>query len=591
MIRIMTFVVIVSGLGVGSSARADEAEDKAVAFAEKLGGKVTRDHSVAGKPVVTVSLSGSGVTDGELKQLLAINGLTVLNLSNTRVTDAGMNELAAFKNLTTLILDQKQITNATLKALGENKLLHLLSQATTADGKRPSTEDDVASLSLFQTQVTGEGMKGLTRLKNFQTLTMRDQQVTDAMLKALREHNMLHLLSQATAAGGKRPTKAEDVTTLDLYETQVTDAGLKELASLTNLSTLSLPNNKLTNAGLKELAPLTNLSTLSLPNNKLTNAGLKELASLANLTTIDVTVTNGSLKALREANLLHLLRQAKTGDGKRANKADDVAHLNLSGTEVTDVGLKELVPLLKLTTLNLDRTHVTDAGLKELAPLTKLTNLGLNSFKVSDVGLKHLAPFTSLTTIRLHERHMTDRGLKEVASLKKLTTLNVYIINGKAADAGLKALRECGLLHVLSCATTADGRRPDKPEDVATLDLTWVRLTEAGIKELAPLKNLTSLTLDRDHITDAVLKALREADLLHVLSYAYADYRRGVSTRPAKVEEVTFMNLSGTRLTDAGVKELFPLKNITTLFLPSKGVTDAGVGELQKALPKCKISR
>ena len=499
MLRLMTFAVIVSGLGVGSSARADEAEDKAIAFVEKLRGKVTRDNSDPGNPVVTVSLDGSRVTDGELKQLLDINGLTVLNLSNTRVTDAGMKELAAFQNLTTLILDEKQITNGTLKAFGENKLLHLLYQATTADGKRPLTEDDVASFRLFDTRMTGEGMKALARLKNLETLAIHNHQVTDAVLK--------------------------------------------------------------------------------------------ELASIKNLTTIDMTVTNGILKALREANLLHLLRQAKTGDGKRANKADDVAHLNLSGTEVTDVGLKELVPLVKLTTLNLDYTHVTDAGLKELAPLTKLTNLGLNSFKVSDVGLKHLAPFTSLTTIRLHERHMTDRGLKEVASLKKLTTLNVYITNGKAADAGLKALRECALLHVLSCATTADGRRPDKPEDVATLDLTWVRITEAGIQELAPLKNLTSLTLDRNHITDAVLKALREANLLHVLSYAYADYRRGEFTRPANVGEVTFMNLCDTRLTDAGVKELFPLKNLTTLFLSSKGVTDAGVGELQKALPKCKISR
>ncbi len=134
MVRIITLVVFVTVLGVGSSAWADEAEDKAVAFAEKLGGKVTRGDSVAGKPVVMVSLSGSNVTDGELKQLLDINGLTVLNLSNTWVTDAGMKELAAFKNLTTLILNQKQITNATLKELGENKLLHLLSSPGTARG-------------------------------------------------------------------------------------------------------------------------------------------------------------------------------------------------------------------------------------------------------------------------------------------------------------------------------------------------------------------------------------------------------------------------------------------------------------------------
>jgi hypothetical protein len=37
------------------------------------------------------------------------------------------------------------------------------------------------------------------------------------------------------------------------------------------------------------------------------------------------------------------------------------------------------------------------------------------------------------------------------------------------------------------------------------------------------------------------------------------------------------------------VKELAALNNLTTLELSLTEVTDAGVKELQKALPKCKI--
>jgi internalin A len=43
-------------------------------------------------------------------------------------------------------------------------------------------------------------------------------------------------------------------------------------------------------------------------------------------------------------------------------------------------------------------------------------------------------------------------------------------------------------------------------------------------------------------------------------------------------------------VTDAGLKDLKELKNLTTLYLINTKVTDAGVAELQKTLPKCKIN-
>ena len=60
-------------------ARADEAEDKAVALVEKLGGKVTRDEKLPGKPVAGVALFFSAVTDAELKELAALKNLTYLD--------------------------------------------------------------------------------------------------------------------------------------------------------------------------------------------------------------------------------------------------------------------------------------------------------------------------------------------------------------------------------------------------------------------------------------------------------------------------------------------------------------------------------
>jgi hypothetical protein len=44
-------------------------------------------------------------------------------------------------------------------------------------------------------------------------------------------------------------------------------------------------------------------------------------------------------------------------------------------------------------------------------------------------------------------------------------------------------------------------------------------------------------------------------------------------------------------VTDVGLKEMATLKNMSFLSLLSTKVTDAGVKQLQQALPKCKIDR
>ena len=64
--------------------------------------------------------------------------------------------------------------------------------------------------------------------------------------------------------------------------------------------------------------------------------------------------------------------------------------LNLSGTQVTDAGLKELDGLKNLHTLHLGGTKVTDRGLKELVGLKNLHTLDLSFTAVTDAGLAEL---------------------------------------------------------------------------------------------------------------------------------------------------------------------------------------------------------
>src|SRR5438132_12177720 len=88
-----------------ASVRADEAS--AVKAVENLGGKVTRDDKLPGKPVIGVNLGAlvmGKVTDAGLKELKDLKQLTSLDLYGAAVTGEGLKEVKGLKQLTELDL-------------------------------------------------------------------------------------------------------------------------------------------------------------------------------------------------------------------------------------------------------------------------------------------------------------------------------------------------------------------------------------------------------------------------------------------------------------------------------------------------------
>jgi hypothetical protein len=72
---------------------------------------------------------------------------------------------------------------------------------------------------------------------------------------------------------------------------------------------------------------------------------------------------------------------------------------------------------------------------------------------------------------------------------------------------------------------------------------------------------------------------LTDADLLRILDPADPH------------NKVNALDLAGTRVTDVGLAHLNRFVTLRTLNLTATSVTDAGVDELQNALPNCKIIR
>ena len=103
---------------------------------------------------------------------------------------------------------------------------------------------------------------------------------------------------------------------------------------------------------------------------------------------------------------------------------------------------------------------------------------------------------------------------------------------------------------------------------VTGLGFSFSKIDDAGLKEVVrKLPNMTYLSFWRVRtISDTGLKEL------------------------VKLKKITRINLDGTQVTDAGLPELAKITQLKEIDLKNtKGVTKAGIDELQQALPNCKI--
>lgn len=98
-----------------------------------------------------------------------------------------------------------------------------------------------------------------------------------------------------------------------------------------------------------------------------------------------------------------------TRDEKQPGKP--VVGVHLRDTPFSD--LSALAPMTDLVSLNLSKTQVTDAGMKQLAQFKNLKSLGLRETQITDAGLKELTKVTSLTSLYLGGAQVSDAGIND----------------------------------------------------------------------------------------------------------------------------------------------------------------------------------
>jgi len=206
-----------------------------------------------------------------------------------------------------------------------------------------------------------------------------------------------------------------------------------------------------------------------------------------------------------------LNRLGLTPSGKlRGPELQRLEILNLSETEITDLGLKDVAKFQNLKMLFLGDTKISDTGLKEVAKLRNLILLYLKGSQITDAGLEEVAKMQQLLALNLSNTQITDAGLKEVAKLQQLGELNLS--ETRITDAGLVEVAKLKQLEILHLNDT--------------------QITDTGLKEVAKLQQLEMLHLNETKITDAGLKDV------------------------AKFQQLGYLDLYNTKVTKAGVAEL-----------------------------------
>jgi Leucine-rich repeat (LRR) protein len=162
--------------------------------------------------------------------------------------------------------------------------------------------------------------------------------------------------------------------------------------------------------------------------------------------------------------------------------------------------------------------------------------------------------------------------------------IGVRLSHTQVTDAGLKELAGLKQLRWLDLTgvkvTDAGLKELDGLTQLQALQLGSTQVTDAGLKELAGLKQLRTLHLHGLKVTDAGLKELDGLTELKSLDLSSTQVTDAGLKELAGLKQLWVLYLTSTPMTGVGLKELAGLKQLQTLQLGSPKVTDAGLKEL-----------
>ena len=181
-----------------------------------------------------------------------------------------------------------------------------------------------------------------------------------------------------------------------------------------------------------------------------------------------------------------------------------------------------------------------------------------------DVDLQTPSFASEITAIDLGNARPTDTMLARLSKLKNLSTLRLD--GGQVGDAEFRSLAHFNLLRLMTNATQWRGvSRPKSASDVFGLDLHKFAITDASLKEILHFENLTHLNLTGTKVTDHGLESV------------------------ALLAKLESLDLTGCLISDDAIAKLIRMKTLKSISVRNTPLSRSGVIKLKAGLPNCHI--
>ncbi len=135
----------------------------------------------------------------------------------------------------------------------------------------------------------------------------------------------------------------------------------------------------------------------------------------------------------------------------------ELTELYLSGSDITDTGLRHLRHLKNLELLELRYTKVTSARMNHIGALSNLRRLDLSLTKINNEALRHLSNLTNLQELNLNQTRIGDAGLEQLRYLSELQSLDLAgtDVTDKGLD-HLRTLKKLRYVHLFDLGRVTD---------------------------------------------------------------------------------------------------------------------------------------
>lgn len=328
---------------------------------------------------------------------------------------------------------------------------------------------EIKELYLYDNNITSMGALALSLNKTLELLSLEGNHVGSTGARALARSNLIGLSlanNQLGEDGALELAKTRTIKYLSVENNHIPAQGIYALIKNTTLEGLFVGGNTINDTVLRSLSNNQTLHDLSLINCQIDDEGAQILANsyqynkLSWLELGDNHIGLKGLKALsqvsRNFGYLGLSSNNVTDEGVALISQAAVLEIDLSGNQISDVGVQALVKNEYFEVVYLFNNHIGDAGAIALAnahlPELRFLNLGMN--KIGDAGAVAFANHPNLIGLFLYGNNLHDEAAFALAKNPNLEMLDVGLNHISAA--GIQALKDSLTLKYLNTYGNVD---------------------------------------------------------------------------------------------------------------------------------------